>query len=339
MAAREPVSAAILCGGAGRMGGTHKGELMVGGRSILDRQLDALRPLTPDLMLIDRDGRHADLPGVRRIRDLVDDAGALGGIYTALATATASRVLVVACDMPFLTTPFLAWLSEYDADADVVIPVDQQGRHPLCGVFHRRIAPALKARIEARALRVDDALAVLDVRGDRARRNGPLRRRRPAVVQRGYPGGYAKPRADTILHDSTGPRSAAAAPHAAAVHDFSLEPSALPAFAIDYPPNRDLGDLGSPVAFELAKRLRKAPRAIAQEIAAAFGALEGVTRVAAAPNGYLNVFLDRPTFLVERLTGAIPAARPSAGKAIVEHTAINPNKAAHHGHLPEFGTR
>ena len=114
---------------------------------------------------------------------------------------------------------------------------------------------------------------------------------------------------------------------------YSLDPSAQPPLALEYPPNRDLGDLGTPVAFELARRLRKAPRAIAQEIAGDFGTLEGVERVAAAPNGYLNVFLERSTFLRERLTSATPARAHDEGKAIVEHTAINPNKAAHIGHL------
>src|ERR1043166_503708 len=115
---------------------------------------------------------------------------------------------------------------------------------------------------------------------------------------------------------------------------YSLDDSAAPAIVLDYPPQRELGDLGTPVAFELARRLRKAPRAIAQEIAGAFGTLEGIRQVAAAPNGYLNFFLDRRDFLLGRLTGEAEASpRPSAGKAIVEHTAINPNKAAHIGHL------
>jgi arginyl-tRNA synthetase len=115
---------------------------------------------------------------------------------------------------------------------------------------------------------------------------------------------------------------------------YSLDDSSLPAVALEYPPNRDLGDLATPVAFELARRLRKPPRAIAQEIASAFGTVEGVRRVAAAPNGHLNVFLERADFLLQRLAPNAPLdARPIAGKAIVEHTAINPNKAAHVGHL------
>lgn len=107
------------------------------------------------------------------------------------------------------------------------------------------------------------------------------------------------------------------------------------AIAVEYPPNRALGDLGSPVAFELARRVRKAPRAIAQEIAGAFGRPAGVVRVEAAPNGYLNVFLDRQAFLLQRLGLAegLPAPHVDTAKTIVEHTAINPNKAAHIGHL------
>ena len=114
---------------------------------------------------------------------------------------------------------------------------------------------------------------------------------------------------------------------------YSLEPSDAAIVALEYPPNRELGDLGTPIAFELARRLRKAPRAIAQEIAEAFGTLDGVTRVVAAPNGYLNFFLERRGFLLSRLAPGTSAVSPVTAKAIVEHTAINPNKAAHIGHL------
>ncbi len=115
---------------------------------------------------------------------------------------------------------------------------------------------------------------------------------------------------------------------------YALDGTSAPSIALEYPPNRTLGDLGTPVAFELARRLRKAPRAIAQEIAGAFGTLEGIAQVGAAPNGYLNFFLERRSFLIDRLALTPDAvASPPGGKAIVEHTAINPNKAAHVGHL------
>ena len=120
----------------------------------------------------------------------------------------------------------------------------------------------------------------------------------------------------------------------AALQDlYQLGADAAPPLALEYPPRRELGDLATPLAFELARRLRRPPRAIAEQLAAALGAVEGVERIEAAGNGYLNIYLDRPRFLIERVTGQ-PAARPAAaGKTIVEHTAINPNKAAHIGHL------
>ncbi len=105
---------------------------------------------------------------------------------------------------------------------------------------------------------------------------------------------------------------------------------------LETPPTRALGDLATPCAFELARALRKPPRAIAQEIVAAFPALDGVRRVEAVGGGYINVFLDRARFLRAHLGAGSEAAtgvHPERAKTIVEHTAINPNKAAHIGHL------
>jgi arginyl-tRNA synthetase len=108
---------------------------------------------------------------------------------------------------------------------------------------------------------------------------------------------------------------------------------ALPQIVMEVPPRRALGDLAVPLAFELARRLRKAPRAIAQEIAGALGQIDGIERIEAAPNGYINFFIDRRSALVGWLTREDRPAVVTDRKTIVEHTAINPNKAAHIGHL------
>ena len=115
---------------------------------------------------------------------------------------------------------------------------------------------------------------------------------------------------------------------------YGLDAEALPAIVLESPPNRTLGDLAVTVAFELARTLRKAPRVIAREIVDGLGSLDGVARADATPSGYVNVYLDRPAWLCRALAGqaaARAAARPT--RTIVEHTAINPNKAAHIGHL------
>jgi len=103
------------------------------------------------------------------------------------------------------------------------------------------------------------------------------------------------------------------------------------------PPKLAMGEVASPLCFELAKRLKKPPRALAQEIANSLKNIPGVERVEVAGGGYLNLFLDRAAFFraaceeAGREGAAVPA--PNAPKVMVEHTSINPNKAAHIGHL------
>jgi arginyl-tRNA synthetase len=106
--------------------------------------------------------------------------------------------------------------------------------------------------------------------------------------------------------------------------------------ATERPPKLAMGEAASPVCFELAKRLKKPPRALAQEIANSLKPIPGVARVEVAGAGYLNFFFDRTEFFRSALmesTQKPVAASADAPKTIVEHTAINPNKAAHIGHL------
>ena len=102
------------------------------------------------------------------------------------------------------------------------------------------------------------------------------------------------------------------------------------------PPRIEMGEAATPVCFELAKRLKRAPRQIAQEIAAQLPPIEGVDRVEIAGGGYVNFYFSRAAFLAASLKEAEATqgvAGPDAPKCIVEHTNINPNKAAHIGHL------
>ena len=105
---------------------------------------------------------------------------------------------------------------------------------------------------------------------------------------------------------------------------------------LERPPKLELGEAASPVCFELAKRLKKSPRAIAQEIVLSLPRIDGIARVEIAGGGYLNSYFDRATFW-EALTRSSQAVPELVGnvprRVIVEHTSINPNKAAHIGHL------
>src|SRR5712692_3714142 len=107
--------------------------------------------------------------------------------------------------------------------------------------------------------------------------------------------------------------------------------------AVSRPPRLEMGEIASPVCLQLAKQLKRAPRQIAEEIRAEIGPIEGIARMEVAGAGYLNAFLDRAAFWREALRESAPgkasAAPKRPGKVIVEHTSINPNKAAHIGHV------
>src|SRR5688572_5299207 len=158
-------SAAILAGGqARRLGGVDKSALAVGTSSILDRQLSLLRGLTPHILIVAGDASRAPAVDVPVVPDRIPGAGSLGGLYTALMEAPTDQVLVIACDMPFLTAPFLMRLAARGVDVDVAVPRSAAGRHPLCASYARGVAGHLKARIERGDLRVREALGGLDVR-------------------------------------------------------------------------------------------------------------------------------------------------------------------------------
>ena len=105
------------------------------------------------------------------------------------------------------------------------------------------------------------------------------------------------------------------------------------AIAIEQPRQTSFGELALPVAFQLAKTLKQAPKKIAADLVEAAGNIPGVAAMEIAGNGYINVRFDRAAYGAALLRGDIAPAAATEGKTIVEHTNINPNKAAHIGHL------
>jgi arginyl-tRNA synthetase len=107
---------------------------------------------------------------------------------------------------------------------------------------------------------------------------------------------------------------------------------------VEQPPKIEFGEYALPIAFELARKLRKAPRKIADEIVAGVGAIPGFAKFEVAGAGYINVRVNRAELAAalaadRSLADDFPAAAVPTGKVLVEHSSINPNKAAHIGHL------
>ncbi len=102
---------------------------------------------------------------------------------------------------------------------------------------------------------------------------------------------------------------------------------------VEQPPKIEFGEYALPIAFELARKLRKAPRKIAEEIVAGVGAIPGFEKFEVAGGGYINVRVNRADVAAALAADEEPAADVPTGKVLVEHSSINPNKAAHIGHL------
>ncbi|MBI3521793.1 MAG: molybdenum cofactor guanylyltransferase [Chloroflexi bacterium] len=146
------LSAAVMAGGKSRRMGEDKAWLDLGdGRPIIQRALDVLRSVADDVLIVANDPRYATL-GVRVVPDRFPDGGALGGIATGVSAALHDRVLVCACDMPFLAEAM--WRALLARDGDVVIPRIGGEYETLHAVYAKACVPAMESALRAGRMRV-----------------------------------------------------------------------------------------------------------------------------------------------------------------------------------------
>jgi molybdopterin-guanine dinucleotide biosynthesis protein A len=156
---------------ARRFDGRDKSALEVGGRSILDRQLAELSQVSDDILLV------AALPAagrastertshgpVRLIHDQMPRHGPLGGLHAALVAARHDVVLLIACDMPFVTAALLDYLASLASAADAIVPLTGRRYHPLCAAYRRACQPFVARRLAERRLAMVDFLEEVRVR-------------------------------------------------------------------------------------------------------------------------------------------------------------------------------
>lgn len=146
----EPVTPIVLAGGAGtRLGGVNKALVEVGGRRVIDRLLEALRPLGAEIVIVNNDGSLAGLPGTRVVTDVEPGAGALMGLYSGLRAVRTPLATVTACDMPFVSTAVLRALIALAPAYDAVVPLVDDRPEPLHAVYRTTCLPAIEAALAA----------------------------------------------------------------------------------------------------------------------------------------------------------------------------------------------
>ncbi len=159
--------AAIQAGGRSLRMGEDKAWLILDGRALIEHVLAAAQPVADRLAIV----INAASPHAERYRqlaarwnalllhDLRENCGPLGGIHTALVNCEASEAaLILACDLPFLTSEFLAWLrhKHESGTANVTVPLDPSGRlQPLVAVYSQSCLPVIEEMLAADQLKVD----------------------------------------------------------------------------------------------------------------------------------------------------------------------------------------
>lgn len=144
------VSAIVLGGGLSTRIGRDKGGLILDGKPLALRALEALGELFEELIYVINDPMAA--PAFAKIKLAKDDVphlGPLGGILAGLKVSKAPRAFVVGYDMPFVSPELVRFLVDYDVDADVVVPVTGGRYEPLHAVYSRRCIPVIADRLAA----------------------------------------------------------------------------------------------------------------------------------------------------------------------------------------------
>jgi molybdopterin-guanine dinucleotide biosynthesis protein A len=171
------ITAAILAGGrATRLGGRDKSGLVVGGRTIFDRQMSELSQIADEILFVGATGSPpppslpetpAPHPGVTMIADLIPGCGPLGGLHAALTAARGEVLLVVACDMPYVSARLLAHLASLaggPGEFVAVVPKTERGYHPLCAAYTRAAIEPIRRRLAAGRLTMTDLLMDVKLR-------------------------------------------------------------------------------------------------------------------------------------------------------------------------------
>ena len=161
------VTSIILAGGKNLRLGRNKALEPINGTSLIERVMERLRPLSNRMLIVDSQEKP-NLPvfdGVEIIRDINPGYGPLGGIYTGLLSSDSPYSIVVACDMPFLSTDLLRYMIEISGEYDAVVPLLDGGMvEPLHAIYSRNCLETMRKQIELNQLKVHVLLKKINVR-------------------------------------------------------------------------------------------------------------------------------------------------------------------------------
>ena len=162
---RASVSAAILAGGKStRMGGKDKSLLILNGLTFVETIRKKLEKYISEIFVVTKENEKLEEMKFSVFPDLIVDKGPLGGLYTALSVSEASKVLLVACDMPHLDELLVENFIDSVSDEDVLMPLKDSKPEPLFAIYDRNCLPTIINKIENGRLEMTSFFSSLNVR-------------------------------------------------------------------------------------------------------------------------------------------------------------------------------
>jgi molybdopterin-guanine dinucleotide biosynthesis protein A len=161
----KALTVVVLAGGHSRRMGRDKALLPLGASSLLQRVMDVAAPLSDQRLLVTNSpASHAAFAWPQKA-DIAPDKGPLGGLYTALTHSKTDHLLLLACDLPYLSTPFLRFLyQQIDDEHQAFVPDSPAGLQPLCAIYNRSILASVGQAIDLNQLGMRRLLATLNIR-------------------------------------------------------------------------------------------------------------------------------------------------------------------------------
>jgi molybdopterin-guanine dinucleotide biosynthesis protein A len=160
----DNMKACIIAGGKSGRFGSDKSIYVYEGKPLINHVLDVIKPVFDDVTLIANDREKFSFLGLDVIPDIIPGLGPIGGIYTALEKIDASRVFIFPCDMPFLNTEFVRYMSHIPDVYDVIVPKAGEFFQPLHAIYSRNSLAKIKKQIDEEDYKMSTIFEGLNIR-------------------------------------------------------------------------------------------------------------------------------------------------------------------------------
>lgn len=160
---QKKMKACIIAGGKSGRFGDDKAVFVHEGRPLINHVLDVIKPVFDDVRIMANDREKFSFLGLDVIPDIIPDLGPIGAIYTALEKINSSRVFILPCDMPFLNTEFIRYMSQIPDLYDVIVPKSGGYFQPLHAIYGRKSLPYIIKNIEEKRFKINSIFEEPDI--------------------------------------------------------------------------------------------------------------------------------------------------------------------------------